>query len=260
MLVRTQFISRRLISILAITAITALAWTASLAYANPPSADLAKRLAEGERSPEDKARDAGRQPAAVIEFLGIEAGMKVMDLIAAGGYYTAVLSEAVGPQGRVYAQNGDFVLKIRDGANDKAMTARLANGRLPNVERLDREIKDLNFDGTLDAVLTALNFHDIYNGGSADAASEMLLTILKSLRPGGVLGLIDHAGNPKAENEKLHRIDEAKVVEAAEAAGFVVEASSDILRHPEDDRTQFVFAKGLRGATDRFVLRLRKPR
>ena len=64
----------------------------------------------------------------------------------------------------------------------------------------------------------------------------------------------------EADNEKLHRIDEAMVVEAAKAAGFVVEASSELLRHPEDDRTQFVFAKGLRGATDRFVLRLRKPR
>ena len=255
--IRTQPSSRRLLSILAITLFT---WTASQAVANPPSADLEKRLAEGERSPEDKARDAGRRPAAVINFLGIEAGMKVMDLIAASGYYTEVLSVAVGPKGRVYAQNGDFVLKIRDGANDKAMTARLANGRLPNVERLDREVEDLSFDGTLDAVLTALNFHDIYNGGGEDAANKMLLTILKSLRPGGVLGLIDHAGNPKADNEKLHRIDEAKVVEAAKAAGFIVEASSDVLRHSEDDRTQFVFAKGLRGATDRFVLRLRKPR
>lgn len=255
--VRTQLISRRLIPNLAIAL---FAWTASEAYANPPSADLTRRLAEGGRSSADKARDARRQPAEVINFLGIEAGMKVMDLIAAGGYYTEVLSEAVGPKGRVYAQNGDFVLKISDGANDKAMTARLANGRLPNVERLDREVKDLSFDGTLDAVLTALNFHDIYNDGGADAVNEMLTKILNSLRPGGVLGLIDHAGNPKVNNEKLHRVDEAKVVEAAKAAGFIAEASSDILRHPEDDRTQFVFANGLRGATDRFVLRLRKPR
>jgi predicted methyltransferase len=256
-LIRMRPISRRLIPILAIAL---FAWTGSQAHANPPADDLAKRLAEGDRSSADKARDAGRQPAEVITFLGIEAGMTVMDLIAAGGYYTEVLSEAVGPKGHVYAQNGDFVLKIRDGANDKAMRARLANDRLPNVERLDREIEDLTLDGTLDAVLTALNFHDIYNGGGAEAANKMLLKIRKALRPGGVLGLIDHAGDPKADNEKLHRIDEAMVVEAAKAAGFVVEASSELLRHPEDDRTQFVFAKGLRGATDRFVLRLRKPR
>ena len=231
----------------------------SLACATGP--DLATRLTTGSRSEADKARDAGRQPAAVIEFLGIESGMKVMDLIAASGYYTEVLSEAVGPEGHVYAQNPAFVLKFREGANDKAMTARLAGNRLPNVERLDREIDDLGLaPNSLDAVITALNFHDVYNGSGPEAANAMLVAVRNVLRPGGVLGLIDHAGNLGADNEKLHRIEESKAVAAAEKAGFIVEATSDVLRHPEDDRTRFVFAEGMRGATDRFVLRLRKPR
>lgn len=225
------------------------------------SPDLATRLASGGRSTEDKARDAGRRPSAVIEFLGIEPGMIVMDLIAAGGYYTEVLSEATGPSGKVYSQNGEFVLKMRDGANDKALTARLAGNRLANVIRLDREISDLGLaPDSLDAVITALNFHDIYNGLGADAAQSMLLAVRKVLKPGGVLGVIDHAGDPGSDNEKLHRIEEAKAVAAAEKAGFVVEASSHVLRNASDDRTQFVFNDGLRGATDRFVLRLRKPR
>ena len=236
-----------------------VALSGSLACATGP--DLATRLSTGERSDTDKARDAGRRPAAIIEFLGIEPGMTVMDLIAASGYYTEVLSEAVGPKGHVYAQNVEFVLKFRDGANDKAMTARLDGDRLPNVERLDRELDDLSLSpNTLDAVITALNFHDIYNGSGPEAAHSMLTAVRDVLRPGGVLGLIEHAGNADADNDKLHRMDEAKAVAAAEKAGFVVEATSSLLRHPEDDRTRFVFAEGLRGATDRFVLKLRKPR
>lgn len=236
-----------------------LALSTSLACATGP--DLATRLASGDRAEADKARDAGRRPAAVIEFLGIEPGMTVMDLIAASGYYTEVLSHAVGPDGKVYAQNVDFSLKFRDGANDKAMTARLADGRLPNVERLDRELDDLGLaPDSLDAVITALNFHDVYHGSGPEAAHAMLTTVRNVLRPGGVLGLIEHAGNAGADNNKLHRMEESKAVAAAEKAGFVVEATSDVLRHPEDDRTRFVFAEGLRGATDRFVLKLRKPR
>jgi predicted methyltransferase len=227
------------------------------------SADLASRLESGSRSAADKARDAGRKPAAVVKFLEINPGMTVIDLLAAGGYYTDVLAEAVGPSGKVYAQNTDFLLKMRDGVNEKSMAARLADDRLPNVDRLDREIDALGLKaGTIDAVVTALNFHDIYNGRGPEAAANVLKIVRDLLRPGGILGIIDHAGDPdadNADNEKLHRIDEAKVVAAVKAAGFEVEATSDVLRNPNDDRTQFVFAEGMRGATDRFVLRLRKP-
>jgi predicted methyltransferase len=231
-------------------------------FASPSAAtaaDLASRLESGSRSETDKARDAGRQPAAVVTFLGITPGSTVVDLLAASGYYTEVLSEAVGPDGRVYAQNTGFILKMRDGANQKAITARLADNRLSNVERLDRELDDLGLaDGSIDAVMTALNFHDIYNGRGPEAAQSVLRVIHALLKSDGVLGIVDHSGKPGADNEKVHRMDEAKAVEAAEQAGFIVDATSDVLRHPEDDRTRMVFAAGLRGQTDRFVLRLRK--
>jgi predicted methyltransferase len=222
---------------------------------------LSSRLQSGTRSDTDKARDAGRNPAAVVAFLGIEPGMTVIDLLAAGGYYTEVLAEAVGAKGRVYAQNTTFLLEMRDGVNQKAMTARLADGRLPNVMRLDREINQLGLDAaSVDVVLTALNFHDIYNGRGPEAAQTVLAVIHNLLAADGVLAIIDHRGNAGADNEKLHRIDEAKVIAAAKQAGFVVEATSAVLNHPEDDRTRFVFAEGMRGATDRFVLKLRKAK
>jgi len=186
--------------------------------------------------------------------------MTAIDLIAAGGYYTEVLSAAVGPEGRVFAQNGEYVLKIRDGVNDKAMTARLAGNRLANVSRLDKEIAELGLPASsVDVALTALNFHDIYNSRGPDAAAGFLAAVYRILKPGGVLGIIDHSGNPGQDNEKLHRIEEGKVREAALKAGFQVDGSSTVLRHLEDDRRAGVFAPGLRGKTDRFVLRLKKP-
>ena len=225
------------------------------------SAEVAARLASGDRPAEDRARDGGRRPAEVVAFLGIEPGMTVVDLIAAGGYYTEVLSLAVGPKGKVYAQNGEFVLKMRDGANDKAMTARLAGGRLPNVERIDREAADMGLEpGSVDAAVTALNFHDVYNARGPEAAAGFLAAVLQALKPGGVLGLVDHDAKADADNTELHRIQESRVTAAVEAAGFEIEAKSDVLRNPADDHTKNVFDPSIRGKTDRFVLRLRKPR
>ncbi len=225
----------------------------------PTGEELATRLQAGSRDAADKARDAGRKPAVVVTFLGIQPGMTVVDLIAAGGYYTEVMSLAVGPEGRVYAQNNELVLKMREGANEKAIAARLAGGRLPNVERLDREMSDLGLEpGSVDAAVTALNFHDIYNGRGPVAASAFLGSVYEILAPGGVFGLIDHAGGV-GDDTQLHRIDEALVIEAVKRAGFEVEATSDVLHNPGDDRTRMVYEPGMRGQTDRFVLRLRKP-
>jgi predicted methyltransferase len=237
-----------------------LAATAFLPRASDANEALAAALARPDRPAEDRARDAGRKPADVIAFLGIEPGMTVVDLVAAGGYYTEVLSLAVGPVGKVYAQNNEFVLKIRDGVNDKALTARLEGGRLPNVVRLDREVSDLGLaPASLDAALTALNFHDIYNGRGQEAAEGFLKAVFAVLKPGGVLGLIDHSGSRDGDDTELHRIDEPLVDAAVEAAGFQIEARSDLLRNPDDDRSKNVFAPEIRGRTDRFLLRLRKP-
>ncbi|MGH8223867.1 MAG: class I SAM-dependent methyltransferase [Woeseiaceae bacterium] len=227
----------------------------------PARRDLHRLLAESDRPTEDKARDAGRKPADVIAFLGIEPGMRVLDVIAAGGYYTEVLSIAVGEDGQVVAHNTDRVLEMREGINEKTLSARLADNRLPNVIRLNRNFDGITpADGPFDAAITALNFHDIYNGaGGADAARDVLLTIRSVLRPGGVFGIIDHAGSADQDNAALHRVEIDKAIETAEAAGFVVEARSDLLGNPADDHTQGVFAEGLRGNTDRFLLRLRKP-
>lgn len=222
--------------------------------------DISDALADPARPDADRERDAGRRPAEVIAFLGIEPSMSVLDLIAGGGYYTEVLSAAVGPDGTVYSQNPKVVLELRDGINDKTLTARLADNRLSNVERMDKEIGEMGFEpGSLDAAFTALNFHDVYYLRSPEAAAGMLSLMYAALKPGGMLAIVDHAGDPEADNASLHRVHEGIVTEAATSAGFVIEASSDVLRNPEDDHSLNVFDDAIRGNTDRFVLRLRKP-
>ena len=169
-----------------------------------------------------------------------------------------VLSYAVGPDGTVYAQNPAFVLKFREGANDKKMTLRLANGRLANVKRRDHELNDLGIEpGSLDAAITALTLHDLYNN-SPDNALQALVSIKAVLKPGGILGVIDHNGNAGADNAKLHRMQVADAMSLAEKAGFTVEKTSDLLANADDDRSQGVFTPGIRGKTDRFVLKLVK--
>jgi len=236
-------------------AATAAGQSAAEEMAAAPS--LTEQLAT--RSDEDRARDAGRKPAEVIAFLGIEPGMTVLDVFAASGWYTEVLSHAVGPAGTVYAQNTEFLLNMRDGANDKALAARLAGDRLPNVRRLDREIDDLGLaPDSIDAAVFALNFHDVYNSAGADAAIGLLASLYEVLKPGGVLGVIDHTGVAGNDNAALHRIEKAKVLEVIAASPFRLDAESDILSNPDDDMSASVFAPEVRGHTNRFLLRLKK--
>jgi predicted methyltransferase len=250
----------RMIQVVSIVATAVvLGMIAPIAHAS--SADeLQKTLSSGDRPEADKARDAGRRPAEVVTFLGIEPGMTVVDLMAGGGYYTDVLSAAVGASGKVYAQNTERGLSFRDGANEKAISARLAGNRLKNVERLNREFSDLGLEpGSVDAALTALNYHDIANGGGPEAAASFLSTVLGILRPGGILGLIDHDAKPGNDNAALHRIPKIDALTAVMQAGFEVVGEGKMLHNPDDDHSKMVFAEGMRGKTDRFVLLLRKP-
>ena len=111
---------------------------------------------------------------------------------------------------------------------------------------------------SVDAAFTALNFHDIYFR-DADAAAQLLAMVRVILKPGGVFGFIDHAGSPEADNARLHRIEQQVAVDAIEAAGFVVEATSDLLHNSEDDRSKMIFDPSLGRNTDRFLLKLRNP-
>ena len=245
-----------LVAILMLTALIGAPAVAAQAVANP----IEEAVANAERSDADRERDKTSKPVALLSFFGVAPGMKALDLISGGGYYTEILSLAVGPDGHVVAQNPPTVLQMRDGANEKAISARLAGNRLPNVSRLNGNVAEISADGgTYDSAITALNFHDIYNRGGPEGALASLQAIYAVLKPGGIFGIIDHVGVAGADNVELHRIEKSLAIETAKAAGFVVEGDANILANAADDHTQGVFAEGLRGNTDRFVLKFVKP-
>lgn len=213
-----------------------------------------------ERSAEDRARDAARQPADVLVAAGIERGMTVMDLASSGGWYAEVLSVAVGDEGRVYAQNAPEFLEWDNRRYDKAITARLADGRLANVQRIDAAIGNTGLEvGSLDAALTALNLHDYYYLDSEEVAVQFLSGVRNLLKPGGFAVIIDHHGAEGADNAALHRMTEELARNVIEAAGLEIIASPQMLRRPDDDRTLMIFEPEIRGKTDRFVLVAARP-
>jgi predicted methyltransferase len=224
--------------------------------ASPSSADLAAgfdaALAAPERPAEERERDAARRPREVLEFVGIEAGMSVLELSAGGGWYTEVLSAAVGPDGAVYAQNaGRIAERYADASSARA-------GRLGNVRVWNRETSDLDLRGVVDAAFTALNLHDRADDGD-EIGVAFLTAVYDALKPGGVFGVIDHVGVAGQDNSELHRIEKARARDLLTRAGFVVEAESDILANPADDHTLNVRDDSLGRNTDRMLLRARKP-
>lgn len=218
---------------------------------------LTEALNSSDRSDEDKARDEARRPVEVLSFLGLEEGMTALDIMASGGWYTEVLSHAVGEDGTVLMQNSPSSLGMRN--TEEAVQARLDDDRLPNVERVDRDIEDLGIEaGSVDFAITALNFHDIYNN-DPEAAQTMLLAIKDVLKPGGILGIIDHRGNPGADNAALHRITQEEIEQALFDAGYESVASSDLLSAEDDPRTSGPFDPELGRNTDRILLRAYNP-
>jgi predicted methyltransferase len=223
--------------------------------------ELKAALANPSRPQADRDRDADRKPAELMTFFGVERGMTALDLMASGGYMTEVLATTVGSNGKVYAQNPPAFLRFNNGAYDKALTERLANGRLPNVARVDADLpaSDRIPAGSVDFAITAMNLHDIFNRDRA-AAEKFMSDVFTLLKPNGVFGVIDHVGLAGADNQRLHRMTKEDAIALAKAAGFAVEAESDLLANPQDDHTKGPFDPALRGKTDQFVLKLRKPK
>ncbi|MCB1650059.1 MAG: class I SAM-dependent methyltransferase [Pseudomonadales bacterium] len=241
-------------SLLSLVAITAML-VGSQAMAIDPD-KLAQALASPDRSAADKELDAARKPVQVLTFLGLKEGMTALDIMSGGGWYTEVLSRAVGPNGKVYMQNGPA--SLARGNTAETVQNRL-QGRLNNVQRIDKDIAELGLaPDSVDFAITNLNFHDIYNSNPA-AAQAMLQAVKTVLKPGGVFAIIDHAGNVGADNASLHRIPKSVVVVAAREAGLtIVDAGSSILHVEADDRTKPQFAEELGRTTDRFILKLSK--
>ncbi|MEA3062346.1 MAG: hypothetical protein QOJ94_2127 [Sphingomonadales bacterium] len=235
--------------------LAALAALAAGAATAKPRIDFAPILADPIRPDSDRVRDADRKPAEVVAFSGVRPSDKVAELAPGGGYFTRILSGAVGPGGIVYA-----VSRQATPALQAIAAAR------PNVKLAVGPTGTIPVPEPVDVVWTTLNYHDFKNvklDGGSDAALAVDAAAFKALKPGGIYFIVDHEagkGVGASVTSTLHRIESALVKREVEAAGFRLEAESPLLRHPADDHSQKVQETGIRGKTDQFVLRFRKPR
>jgi predicted methyltransferase len=235
----------------------ALAFVTVLAHAQDEQVTrMRAALAAPERSADNKARDAARKPIETVQFFGIKTGDTVVDLIAVGGWFTEVLSAAVGPRGKVYMQNLPQLVQPTEAALVQ---------RLGNVQAVHTTLAEAGVVGSADAVVTAMNLHDVYNGfggqpGGEAPAVAFLQAVYAAMKPGGVLAVIDHVGVAGQNNTQLHRMLPQQARDVITKAGFTIEAESTLLANPADDHTKGVFDPSLGRATDQFMFRARKPR
>jgi predicted methyltransferase len=226
-----------------ITIVLSLALSSSLVIAQP-AADFIDKLQADSRPAGDKARDGTRRPIQAINLFGIDEGMTIVDVQAGGGWYTRVLSAAVGSSGRVISNVGPRALERDNGQPARDMAAELGN-------------VDISFDalGEIDAsnadvAIAGLEIHHT----NMESGVVYLQSMARVVKPGGKIIIIDHEGNPGADNSALHRIAKQDVLTMAQAAGLELEMESDLLHTNADNHSQMVFSPLLGRNTDRFIL------
>ena len=234
---------------------TLAACSTSSASKGPPQSVISAALSDPARPAEDTSQDIHRKPAAMIEFAGIKEGDQVIDLLPGGGYFTRIFSKVVGPKGHVYGW-------LSSTANQKAVDSFnpvVSNPAYSNVSLLQTAPNAIAAPVPVDVIWTSRNYHDIHNRGDIAAFNSL---VFKALKPGGTFIVLDHTaamGSGDSTSKTLHRIDPELVKTEVTAAGFVFVGSSDVLVNKEDAHTLPVFDPSLRGQTDQFVLRFRKP-
>ncbi len=223
---------------------------------------IEEALSSPDRKRADKNRDPLRKPAEVLDFMGLKEGDTVLDIFSGGGYYTEILSRSVGKTGQVTAHNNQAYLSILS----YDLEERYKGNRLGNVELLEAEPPELRLvENRYDLAIMALAYHDFYirtEDWPEFDVNKMLQEIFKGVKSGGVVGVIDHAALPGSEHsiaQKLHRIDPAIVEAEMTAVGFILEAQSDILANANDPHDIPMWDPSVRGRTDRFIMRFRKP-
>lgn len=233
---------------------------AALCAAAPSFAAMAPPPPAGpvtaERPAADVERDANRKPNEIMAFAGVKPGMKIAELGSGGGYYTRLLSKAVGPNGKIYA--------IATQAQEQA--GRLANlrtlaGLLGNVEVVVvPDLASIKTPEPVDMFWTTENYHDFHNGPTANIAG-LNKAVFDNLKPGGIFYVEDHSAAPGAglaAASSVHRMDEALAKSELQAAGFRLDGETNLLRNPNDNRTA-ANAEAGHFVSDRFGLRMKKP-
>jgi predicted methyltransferase len=235
-----------------------IALFATAASAQP--AYITAAVADPARPAADVARDPFRKPVDMMVFAKVKPGDRVLELIPGGGYFERIFSGVVGPNGHVY--EAIPVLGAADASPKSNGIA--ADPHYGNVTELNMSAPGaVAADAPYDVIWTSQNYHDLHLTRLHLDIAALDAGLFKALKPGGVFIIVDHAaelGSGTRDTDKMHRIDEDLVKKEMKDAGFVLEAESDVLRNPADTHTLLVFDPAIRGHTDQFVLRFRKPR
>jgi predicted methyltransferase len=235
---------------------------AASADAEAPADAIRAAVADPARPAADRARDAERKPGEMLAFAGIKPGDRVLEFLPGSGYYTRLISRIVGPTGNVYAFTPTEILKAFPKAADGSR-AIAAEAHYSNVSVLVAPAANMHLPRGLDVVWTTQNYHDLHLAKyfpdlDIRAYNRALLAALK---PGGVYLVSDHEAKPGSalRDIELHRIDAEVVRTQVTRAGFAFDGESSALRNPNDPHTANVFDAGIRGRTDQFVFRFRRP-
>jgi len=243
------------------------AWTAEAppGKASPQSAiSITAAVANPERDPANVKLDESRKPAEVLTFLGLHRGMHVLDLFGANRYWAEIMVPVIGPKGSY------TVWEPTQFYGDKTKAAFEAfEAKNPNVSIVASPFETHTLPKNFaDFVILNENYHDNYWQNEKFGVVKMdpaafLKDVYAAMKPGAVIGVIDHVASPnndtRATVEKYHRIDPNVVKADFKRAGFVFVGSSDLLRNPADDHTIEVHDPWIRGKTDRFIFKFRKP-
>ena len=217
--------------------------------------------AHGQTAPTDALNDPSLKGKEVVAFIGAKPGDQIADLF--GGRFVRAFSQAVGPKGKVYAVEFAELVKVEPDA----LTGIKSVASMPayaNVVVTTPPAAAPALPKGLDEVFIRQNYHDLYDKfmGPTDVAA-FNKAVFAALKPGGVYVILDHAaaaGSDMSVTEKLHRIDEARVKADLKAAGFVLDGESKVLANAGDDHAKLVFDPAIRGKTDQFLLKFRKPK
>jgi len=254
---------RDLLTAGALSVLSALCLCTGASLAAGVPAPIAAAVADAGRPDSDKQRDADRKPAETLAFAGVKPGDAVGELLPGGGYFTRILSKAVGSGGKVYALSGP---RAADAPADKPepaarVKAIAADPAYSNVQVVVTPLAKIAFPAPLDLVWTSQNYHDFHNVPGLDV-TVLDKQVFDALKPGGIYIVLDHAAAPGSadrDTNTLHRIDPETVKKEVLAAGFVFDGSSDLLHRSDDPHTAKVFDPLIRGKTDQFILKFRKP-
>ncbi|HEX5458771.1 MAG TPA: hypothetical protein VFX20_02280 [Steroidobacteraceae bacterium] len=239
--------------------------TGSLALAAVParaamhtSKAIAAAVADSARPSADRERDALRKPAACLAFAGLSPGMSVAELFPGSGYFTRIMSRAVGSHGHVYAvgpppKKAGTPPKVQAIADDAHYHH--------NITVLLEPLTDFTVPKPVDLVWTSQNYHDLHNVPGLNVA-DFDRQVYKALKPGGIFLVLDHvapAGSGFSDTSTLHRIDPEAAKKEIMSAGFEFVGESDVLHNASDPHTNKVFDPSIRGHTDQFIYKFRKP-